>query len=126
MSAETSRAIVGIDSVLPGGNFSGVLATLTDAEKHDLVKAAAQKDVELSADAKEKIIKTNVAQRDMENFVDNVEALGSRKKVFSAQVEGQTGSGKYSVNVKGGDVNFIAPIIIAVGVVIVIAILLLK
>ena len=66
------------------------------------------------------------AENDLNFVIDVVNRLDQERKMYALKQDFKTGSGRGTISIKGGDVRFIVPILIAIGIVIVVAILLLR
>lgn len=126
MDARTSNIVNDANTLVPQDFFSSELKLLKEDDKRALVLKAAEGKVKLAQEAQEKIFLSNLAQNDMSNFVDNVNTMDSSRKIYTAKTSVRTGSGSCEMNVKGGDANFIAPVLWAIGIVIVAGAILLK
>lgn len=94
------------------------------ARQELLAKIATDREI-LMFDAQKKLLQSQIAEHDLAVVMDNVQSLNADGKVFSVQQTLETGSGKISLNIKGGDTRFVIPILTALGCIIVIILLIL-
>lgn len=74
--------------------------------------------VNAHADLQQRIIKSRTAEHDMAVTMDHVKDLDHNKKVYSVNQNFETGAGNVKINIKGGDINFIIPVLIVVGLIV--------
>jgi hypothetical protein len=74
--------------------------------------------VELSMDLNKRVIKSGIAEHDMVVTMEQIKTLDHTKKIYSVNQNFETGSGDVKISVKGGDVNFIVPVLIVIGLII--------
>lgn len=97
----TSDILRQSDSLLPAGDIAKAFGTLPEKERNALVLKVMAGKIDLSQEAAECVLKSNIAQADFNSFASNLNTLSSGRKLFSAKIEGATGSGTYSIKVKG-------------------------
>lgn len=93
--------------------------SLTDEDKITVIKRLQDQDLELRKEFISKVTKSQIAEHDLSVLQDTIEQLDSDKKIYSIKQSVETGSGKVSVDIKGGDTRFIIPIIISIGLLII-------
>ena len=91
---------------------------LSDQVQLQLIQKMAETDVELYKVLKEKVGKSQLAEHDLAVMIETVQKLDEERKIYTQHSEGETGSGKYKMVIRGGDTKFIVPIIVAVGAII--------
>ncbi len=94
---------------------------LTDEDRRDLQLKMASDDVELRKQALEKLTKSQLAQHDLVTIMGELTALNKKGMYIKSKQTVETGSGKFEIEVKGGDTKLIVPVLIVVGIVILIA-----
>ncbi len=94
---------------------------LTDEDRRDLQKKMASDDVELRKQALEKLTKSQLAQHDLVTIMGELTALNKKGMYIKSKQTVETGSGKFEIEVKGGDTKLIVPVTIVIGIVILIA-----
>lgn len=94
---------------------------LGDNEKQELVRQLVSNDVDLMRDAKQKLTDSGVAQNDISNFLAELSAMSKKGMYATTTLEAKTGSGKITMQFKGGDTKLIIPVLIIVAVVIIAA-----
>ena len=100
-------------------NLLANFAELPDEEQTALIKRYVEQDIDILGELQRMVGKSRTAEQDIATAIDAVERLQNEKKMYEARVEGETGSGKYFVVIRGGDPRFIVSILIAIGVVVV-------
>lgn len=78
----------------------------------------AESAVSLQADLGQRVIKSRTAEHDMAVTMDHIKDLDHNKKIYSVNQNFETGAGNVKISVKGGDVNFIIPVLIVIGLII--------
>jgi hypothetical protein len=91
---------------------------LTKEEQLNVLKKLQEQDIELRSELLRKIGKSQVAEHDLAVGIDNVQRLDHEQKCYSQHIKGETGSGTYDLNIKGGDTRFIVPVLVVIGVII--------
>lgn len=94
---------------------------LSDIEKRELVRQLVSNDVELVKNAKQKLADSGIAQGDISNFLSELAAMSTKGMYSTTTLEAKTGSGKITMQFKGGDTKLIIPVLIILGVVIIAA-----
>jgi hypothetical protein len=74
--------------------------------------------VNLTSDLNQRVIKSKAAEHDMAVTMEHVKDLDHNKKIYSVNQNFETGAGNVKINIKGGDINFIIPVLIVVGLII--------
>lgn len=91
---------------------------LTPEEKKDVQRRLIDQEIEIRKDLRIKAGKSQVAEHDLAVGIETVQRLDHERKIYSERLKGETGSGTYDLQVRGGDTKFIVPILIVIGVVI--------
>lgn len=91
---------------------------LPPEKKLEIQTKLAENAVELNSDLTKRVIKSRAAEHDMAVTMDQIKTLDHTKKIYSVNQNFETGSGEVKINVKGGDVNFILPVLIVLGLII--------
>jgi len=99
---------------------------LPQEERAKLIRVHAENMVEAIKLHGERQSESLTAENDLNVLIDVVNRLDQQRKMYAVKQDFKTGSGRGTVSIKGGDVRFIVPILVAIGVVIVAAILLLR
>ena len=94
---------------------------LTDQDRRDLQLKIASNDVELQRQVLEKLAKSQLAQHDLATIMGELAALNKKGMYIKSKQTLETGSGKFEIEVKGGDAKLIIPVLIIIGIVILIA-----
>ena len=94
---------------------------LADNEKQELIRQLVSNDVELIRNAKQKLADSGVAQGDISNFLAELAAMSQKGMYATTTLEAKTGSGKITMQFKGGDTKLIIPVLIILGIVIIAA-----
>jgi hypothetical protein len=92
---------------------------LTDIQKQELVQQLISNDVELIKNAKQKLADSGVAQNDISNFLSELAAVSKKGMYATSTLEAKTGSGKITMQFKGGDTKLIIPVLIIIGITII-------
>jgi hypothetical protein len=103
------------------GDLEGQLVNLDGlpAEKQAEIRSKlADNAVSLTSDAHQRFIKSRTAEHDMAMTMDQVKDLDHNKKIYSVSQNFETGAGNVKINIKGGDVNFIIPVLIVLGLIV--------
>lgn len=93
---------------------------LTDEDRRDLQMQMASDDVELRKKALDKLTKSQLAQHDLVTIMGELTALNKQGMYIKSKQTVETGSGKFEIEVKGGDTKLIVPVLIVIGIVILI------
>ncbi len=96
-------------------NFEG----LSPEKKLEIQTKLNDNAVELSMDLNKRVIKSGIAEHDMVVTMEQIKTLDHTKKIYSVNQNFETGSGDVKISVKGGDVNFIVPVLIVIGLIII-------
>jgi flagellar motor switch protein FliM len=91
---------------------------LPPEKKLEIQSKLADNAVALSTELGKRLIQSGNAEHDMAVTMDQIKSLDHTKKIYSVNQNFQTGSGEVKINVKGGDVNFIVPVLIVIGLII--------
>ena len=94
---------------------------LSDNDKKELIKQLVSNDVELIKNAKQKLADSGVAQGDISNFLSELAMMSTKGMYATTTLEAKTGSGKITMQFKGGDTKLIIPVLVILGVVIIAA-----
>lgn len=98
---------------------------LTNEDRRDLQLKMASDDVELRKQALEKLTKSQLAQHDLVTIMGELTALNKKGMYIKSKQTVETGSGKFEIEVKGGDTKLIVPVLIIVGIVLLVALFLI-
>jgi hypothetical protein len=115
MSGNEERGLkrLDIENKLPTG-----FNELSREEQREVIKKLQDQDIEIRGEFKRKYMQSKTAEHDLAVGIDAVQRLDQEKKIYSERLKGETGSGNYDVQIRGGDTKFIVPILIVVGVII--------
>jgi hypothetical protein len=94
---------------------------ISEKDKQELMKQLVSNDVELIKNAKEKLTDSGVAQGDISNFLSELSIMSKKGMYATTTLEAKTGSGKITMQFKGGDTKLIIPVLVIFGVVIIAA-----
>lgn len=98
---------------------------LPDIDKQELVKQLIANDVEFIKIARKKLTESGVAQNDISNFLSELAALSKQGLYATTTIEANTGSGKITMQFKGGDTKLIIPVLVILGIVIIAALVII-
>jgi hypothetical protein len=96
-----------------------MLDGLPPEKRLEIQTKLAEAGIELATDLRKRIIKSQNAEHDMAVTMDQIKSLDHTKKIYGVNQTFETGSGEVKINVKGGDVNFIVPVLIVIGLIII-------
>lgn len=115
MSENEQKGLQRLDfeSRLPAG-----FDRLTEAEKRDVMMRLVDQDVELRRELLAKLGKSKIAEHDLLVAIEAVRRLDHERKIYSKKMKGETGSGTYELQIRGGDTRFIVPVLVVIGVII--------
>jgi hypothetical protein len=91
---------------------------LPPEKKLEIQTKLAENAIELNTDLSKRFIKSAAAEHDMAVTMDQIKTLDHTKKIYSVNQNFETGSGDVKINVKGGDVNFLVPVLIVIGLIV--------
>jgi hypothetical protein len=94
------------------GKLPAFYEQLSTEEKQVALSKMFESHQELSKLAAEKHIKSAIASGDLNEVLRFVDELSSKNKIYTVDKSLETGSGKMTVHIKGGDTKFIVPIMI--------------
>jgi hypothetical protein len=94
------------------------LEGLPPEKQLEIKSKLADNSVDLVTDLQKRVTKSRTAEHDMAVTMDHVKDLDHKKKIYSVSQNFETGAGNVKINIKGGDVNFIIPVLIVVGLII--------
>ncbi|PLW80798.1 hypothetical protein C0585_00710 [Candidatus Woesearchaeota archaeon] len=97
---------------------------LTTKEKNEVIKKIQEQDIEIRGEMLRKVAKSEIAEHDLAVGIDAVQRLDHDRKIYSKKMEGETGSGTYELNIRGGDTKFIVPVLVSIGIIIIVLALL--
>lgn len=80
----------------------------------------------IAADTAEKVRDSRIAEHDMHVATEMINQLDHDRKIYATTIKVKTGSGTNETTIRGGDIRFIVPIIVAIGFVILMLVLLLR
>ncbi len=95
------------------------IPNLTDEDKRELTKRLADDDLEIRKKALEKIDKSLHAQNDLDMLIEFQTALNKQGMYMKSKQTIETASGKFEIEMKGGDTKLIIPVLIIVGIVLI-------
>ncbi|MCG8632219.1 MAG: hypothetical protein MI863_00245 [Desulfobacterales bacterium] len=96
-----------IDNILPTG-----FDDLTGEEQNSIVKQLRDQDIEMRRELLSRAGKSKIAEHDIAVGIETIQRLDHDKKIYSKKMKGETGSGTYEIDIKGGDTKFIVPVLI--------------
>lgn len=96
---------------------------ITEEDKRELCKKIASDSVEIRNNALQKIQKTVDAQNDLNVLLDFQSALNKQGMYMKSKQTVETASGKFEIEMKGGDAKLIIPVLVIVGIVIIAALI---
>jgi hypothetical protein len=97
------------------------IPSLTEEDKHQLSLKVASDDAEIRKIALLKIEKSLSAQNDLNMLMDFQSVLNKQGMYMKSKQTIETASGKFEIEMKGGDTKLIIPVLIIVGIVIIAA-----
>lgn len=115
MSENEQRGLkrLDIDSKLPTG-----FDNLSEDEQRVVIKKIQDQDIEIRGELLRKVGKSKIAEHDLAVGIETVQHLDHERKIYSKRMKGETGSGTYDFQIRGGDTKFIVPVLIVIGVII--------
>lgn len=102
-----------IDSKLPAG-----FQNLSEEEQRAVLKRLQDQDIEIRGELLRKVGKSKIAEHDLAVGIDAVQRLDHERKIYSKKMKGETGSGTYDLQIRGGDTKFIVPVLVVIGLII--------
>lgn len=99
------------------------IPNLTKEDKHQLTLKIASDDAEIRKIAILKIEKSLSAQNDLNIIMDFNAALNKQGMYMKSKQTIETASGKFEIELKGGDTKLIIPVLIIIGVVVILALM---
>ena len=118
-----SNQIVKLDNTRMLETINGL--NISENEKQTLVKQLVSDDIQLVKIAKQKLFDSGLAQGDISNFLAELSSLSQKGMYATTTLEAKTGSGKITMQFKGGDTKLIIPVLIIVGIVIIASLVIL-
>ena len=112
---ENKQEIVKIDNTKMIETINDL--SLDDNDKKALIKQLMSDNVDIIKIAKEKLRDSGVAQADISNFLSELERLNKKGMYATTTLEAKTGSGKITMNFKGGDTKLIVPVLTLLGII---------
>ena len=97
------------------------IPNLTEEDRHQLSLKVASDDAEIRKIALLKIEKSLSAQNDLNMLMDFQAVLNKQGMYMKSKQIIETASGKFEIEMKGGDTKLIIPVLIIVGVVVIAA-----
>jgi hypothetical protein len=91
---------------------------LSPEEKQDVMRRLVEQDLEVRGEMMSKWGKSKIAEHDLAMGIDAVQRLDHERKIYSKHMKGETGSGIYELQIRGGDTKFIIPILIIIGAIV--------
>lgn len=98
---------------------------LPQDKREELIYKIENAKIDLQQEAQQLLLKSRAARFDIENIVEGAD-VENQKRFTTLQQEGKTATGEYKITVRGGNASIVAPIILAVGVVLILALIVLK
>lgn len=95
------------------------IPNLTEDDRHELSLRVASDDVEIRRGALEKMTQSQIAQHDLMAIMGELTALNKQGMYVKSKQTITTGSGKFEIELKGGDTKLIIPVLVILGVVII-------
>jgi hypothetical protein len=99
------------------------IPNLTEEDKRQLALKIASDDAEIRRIALEKIEKSYSAQNDLNTLLDFNTALNKQGMYMKSKQTIETASGKFEIEMKGGDTKLIIPIVLILGIVLIAALI---
>jgi hypothetical protein len=97
------------------------IPNLTEEDRHQLSLRVASDDAEIRKIALLKIEKSLSAQNDLNMLMEFQSVLNKQGMYMKSKQTIETASGKFEIEMKGGDAKLIIPVLIIIGVVIIAA-----
>lgn len=115
MSENEQRGLQRLDlnNKLPAGFHQ-----LSEEEQRAVVKKMQDQDIEIRGEVLRKLGKSHIAEHDLSVGIDAIQRLDHERKIYSKKMSGETGSGTYELQIRGGDTKFIVPVLIVIGLII--------
>jgi hypothetical protein len=101
------------------------IPNLTEEDKHQLSMKVASDDAEIRKIALLKLDKTLSAQNDLNMLMEFQSVLNKQGMYIKSKQTIETASGKFEIEMKGGDTKLIIPVLIIVGVVLIAALVII-
>lgn len=101
------------------------IPNLTEEDKHQLSLKVVSDDAEIRKIALLKIEKSISAQNDLNMLMDFQAVLNKQGMYMKSKQTIETASGKFEIEMKGGDTKLIIPVLIIVGIVVIAALVIL-
>jgi uncharacterized protein YaaW (UPF0174 family) len=98
---------------------------LSESDKQELVKQIVSNDVELMKKATDKLFESGIAQKDISNFLSELALMSKQGMYATTTLEAKTGSGKITMQFKGGDTKLIIPVLVILGITIIAALIII-
>lgn len=98
---------------------------LSENDKQELVKQLVSNDVEFIRNVKQKLHESENAHDDISNFLSELAMMSKKGMYATTTLEAKTGSGKITMQFKGGDTKLIIPVLIIMGIVIIAALIII-
>ena len=116
----TARVLLADPRKIPGFD------ELPPEKRIELIRQHAQNMVEVTADHNRRLSKSLIAEKDLNVIVGVVNGLDQERKIYAIKEDFEMGSGPGTITIKGGDVRFIVPVLLALGIIAVVLVLLLR
>ncbi len=101
------------------------IPNLTQQDKHELSQKIASEEVEVRNRALEKIAKSRIAQHDFSVIMNELAEMKKQGMYVHATQQMETGSGHFSIKVKGGDTKLIIPVLLIIAFIIIVSVVLI-
>jgi hypothetical protein len=101
------------------------IPNLTEEDKHMLALRVASDDAEIRKIALQKIEKSLSAQNDLNMLMDLQAMLNKQGMYMKSKQTIETASGKFEIEMKGGDTKLIIPVLIILGIVVIAALVII-
>jgi hypothetical protein len=101
------------------------IPNLTEEDKHQLAQRVASDDAEIRKVALLKLEKSLSAQNDLNMLMDFQTALNKQGMYLKSKQTIETASGKFEIEMKGGDTKLIIPVLTILGIVLIAALVII-
>lgn len=91
---------------------------LSEDEQRNVTKRLLDQDLDIREEMLRKAGKSKVAEHDLAVGIDAVQRLDHERKIYSKKMKGETGSGTYDLQIRGGDTKFIVPVLVVIGLIV--------
>lgn len=102
------------------------LPNLTDEDRHDLSMKIISDDMEVRKQAIERMSKSQQAVNDFNQMMGGLSQMNKQGAYIKSKQTFETGSGKFEIEMKGGDRRIIIPVLVILGIIVIAVLFLLK